>query len=94
MFLKINLQAIWQTALIEIAQIKHSEHTSVGVTRIVVEDLADDIIFLLEGKIHFQGSKNELISNTGGVNLERSIAKILENANERITPQTELSFFE
>ncbi len=46
----------------------------------LVEDLADEIIFLLEGKIYFQGSVQELGSQTGSDDLEHSIAKILENA--------------
>lgn len=43
----------------------------------LVEELADQIIFLLEGKIHFQGSVNELEKQTGESDLEHSIASLL-----------------
>lgn len=46
----------------------------------LVEELADEIIFLLDGKIHFQGSPDVLKSNTCTDNLEHSIAKMLEDA--------------
>ena len=42
-----------------------------------VEELADEIVFLLEGKIYFQGSVEELKSRQGEENLERAIAGIL-----------------
>jgi Cu-processing system ATP-binding protein len=44
----------------------------------LVEELSDEIIFLLEGKIYFQGTVEALQKQTGQVNLEYSIAKILE----------------
>lgn len=44
----------------------------------LVEDLSDEIIFLLEGKIYFQGSVQELEKETGQNDLEHAIAKILE----------------
>ncbi|MDN5205038.1 ABC transporter ATP-binding protein [Fulvivirgaceae bacterium BMA10] len=49
----------------------------------VVEELADEIVFLLEGKIHFRGSLEELNQRAQGKNLEHSIAKILENGMEQ-----------
>lgn len=45
----------------------------------LVEELSDEIIFLLEGKIYFQGTVSQLLEQTGQVNLEHAIAKILEN---------------
>lgn len=42
-----------------------------------LEDLAEDIIFLLDGKIYFDGSLNNLIAHTGEQNLERSIASVM-----------------
>ncbi len=47
----------------------------------LVEELSDELIFLLEGNIYFKGSFNELMKLQGENNLERSIAKILENAH-------------
>ncbi|MBO3699554.1 ABC transporter ATP-binding protein [Roseivirga sp. E12] len=45
----------------------------------LVEELSDQIVFLLEGQIFFQGSVQELKDQTGQKNLEHSIAKILES---------------
>ena len=44
----------------------------------LVEALADEIIFLLEGNIHFRGSLDELNNKTGEKDLEHSIAALLE----------------
>lgn len=44
----------------------------------LVESLADEIIFLLEGDIYFKGSVHELTNKTGMKDLEHSIARILE----------------
>ena len=41
-----------------------------------VEELADEIIFLLDGKIFFQGPTKELLASQDEVALERAIAKI------------------
>ena len=43
----------------------------------VVEELADTIVFLLEGKIYFKGSLKDMYAITNEVKLDRSIAKIL-----------------
>lgn len=42
-----------------------------------LEELAEDVIFLLEGESRFQGTKIDLINSTGRQNLERSIASIM-----------------
>lgn len=42
-----------------------------------VEEMADEIVFLLDGKIHFRGSQNKLKARYGQTQLERAIAKIL-----------------
>ncbi len=44
----------------------------------VVEELTDDIVFLLEGKVYFHGSLEQLSTNQEEVKLERAIARILE----------------
>ncbi|MEQ9404050.1 MAG: ABC transporter ATP-binding protein [Cyclobacteriaceae bacterium] len=44
----------------------------------LVESLADEIIFLLEGQIHFRGTIKELSEKTGENDLEHSIAAILK----------------
>ncbi|MDQ7816358.1 MAG: ABC transporter ATP-binding protein [Melioribacteraceae bacterium] len=42
-----------------------------------LEELAEDVIFLLEGEIRFTGTINNLISSTNKHNLERAIASIM-----------------
>ncbi len=43
-----------------------------------VGELADEIIFLLDGKIFFQGTTEELLASQEEKNLERAIAKITD----------------
>lgn len=45
----------------------------------LVEEVADEVIFLLEGKIYFQGTLAALRKETGSKDLEHSIAAILES---------------
>ncbi len=40
-----------------------------------VEELADTVVYLLEGRIHFQESVADLIGSSGEMNLERAIAR-------------------
>jgi Cu-processing system ATP-binding protein len=42
-----------------------------------LEELADDIVFLLEGRIRYQGPISTLIATTGHVQLERAIASMM-----------------
>jgi len=46
-----------------------------------VEEMSDEIVFLLEGKIYFQGSVKAITKQTNQQNLEYAIASILENEN-------------
>ncbi len=46
-----------------------------------VEELADEIIFMLEGKIYYQGSLQTLKNNNHGDNLEKVIASMLDPAD-------------
>ena len=43
-----------------------------------VEELADEVVFLLEGRIYFKGTLKELRAKTSTQDLEHSIAAILE----------------
>lgn len=43
-----------------------------------IEELADEIIFLLDGKIYYQGSVINLLFEKGEIKLEKAVAKILE----------------
>jgi len=47
----------------------------------LVEEIADEIVFLLEGKIYFQGTVNELKEKTLQNDLENAIASILRENN-------------
>jgi Cu-processing system ATP-binding protein len=42
-----------------------------------VEELAEDIVFLVEGEIRFSGPLEALRERTGEAKLERAIAKLL-----------------
>jgi Cu-processing system ATP-binding protein len=44
----------------------------------LVEELADEIVFLLEGNIYFKGTISELKAKTNTADLEHAIAAILE----------------
>lgn len=44
----------------------------------LVEELSDEIVFLLDGKIYFKGSLEELKQKTGQQDLEHAIAQILQ----------------
>ena len=74
-------------ALIELKNIlfhlKEQNRIVIITTHIMslVEELADNIVFLLEGEIHFNGSPTELKKIHKGKNLERSIAKMLSDSN-------------
>jgi Cu-processing system ATP-binding protein len=46
-----------------------------------VEEVADQIVFLLDGKIYFKGSLSELKTQTGQNDLEHAIANILTENN-------------
>ena len=43
----------------------------------VVEELADEIVFLLDGKIYFKGSIDALKKQTNNDNLEHAIANLI-----------------
>ena len=45
----------------------------------LVDDLSDQIIFLLDGKIHFSGTKEEMLKNTESNDMEHAMASILTN---------------
>jgi len=46
-----------------------------------VEEMADQIVFLLDGKIYFKGSVAEVLAKTEQADLEHAIARILEEEN-------------
>jgi len=46
----------------------------------LVQEISDEIIFLLEGDIYFQGSVQELINQNGSAKLESAITNLIENS--------------
>lgn len=46
-----------------------------------VHELADTIVFLLEGNVYFQGTPSALLAQTGEATLERAIARLLSNSS-------------
>ena len=44
----------------------------------LVEEISDELIFLLEGRVYFRGTYSEMMNLQNEVSLERAIAKILE----------------
>jgi len=48
----------------------------------LAESLASHVLFLLEGRIYFDGSMHELLANESEHNLEDAIAHILQYSNE------------
>ncbi|MDZ7608650.1 MAG: ABC transporter ATP-binding protein [Cyclobacteriaceae bacterium] len=47
----------------------------------LVEEIADELVFLLEGKVYFRGTYQEMLITQQEESLERAIAKILEKEN-------------
>jgi Cu-processing system ATP-binding protein len=45
-----------------------------------IEELADDIVFLIEGTVGFRGTLDELLARSGEANLERALARLLTEA--------------
>ena len=46
-----------------------------------VEEVADEIVFLLDGVIHFKGSIGTLKTQTNQSNLEHAIAQLMTKEN-------------
>lgn len=63
---------------------KIQEATASGVTVILtshilneIEELADEVVFLVEGRVHFQGTMETLRRTTGEQRLERAVARLM-----------------
>lgn len=65
-----------------IRQEKENGKTIVITTHIMsfVEEISDEIVFILEGKIYFKGTVTQLKEDTKQDNLEKAIANILEES--------------
>lgn len=66
-----------------IQQEKEKDKTLLITTHIMslVEEIADKIVFLLDGKIYFTGSVNQLKTQTNQANLEHAIANLMTREN-------------
>lgn len=64
-----------------ILQKKEEGKTILYTTHIMslVEELSDEIIFLLDGKIYFEGNLNQILKESGQNTLENAIAGLIEN---------------
>lgn len=51
----------------------------------LVEELADEVIFLLDGQIHFRGSLDELKGRYEESSVERAIARLLESRSPKFS---------
>lgn len=64
----------------EIIQLQKQQGRTILITTHImsfVEEVADEIVFLLDGKIYFKGSSAQLKEETGQDDLEHSIAKLI-----------------
>ncbi len=68
-----------------ILKMKQQGKTFLITTHIMslVEELADELMFLLEGKVYFRGTYLQMMEEQKEENLERAIAKILEKENAK-----------
>lgn len=68
-----------------ILKMKKQGKTFLVTTHIMslVEELADELMFLLEGKVYFRGTYHQMMEEQKEENLERAIAKILERENAK-----------
>ncbi len=46
-----------------------------------LETLADRVVFLLEGRVVFEGSRDDLLDHTGETSMERAVARLMAGAN-------------
>lgn len=75
-----GLDPVAMIALKELIQAEKAKGKMILITTHImnfVEEIADEVVFLLEGKIHYQGGLRQLKEQYQEPNLERAIAKIL-----------------
>lgn len=77
-----GLDPISMVRLKKLIQEKRDEGKLILITTHVmnlVEELAEEVVYLLEGDIHFRGSIDDLLRKYKGQNVEESIAILLQN---------------
>lgn len=68
----------------ELLQLEKDKGKTVLVTSHImsfVEEVSDEIVFILEGKIYFKGNISQLREKTGEENFERAIAHLLKKSH-------------
>jgi len=78
-----GLDPISHIRLKELIQTEKNKGKTILITSHImsfVEEIADEIVFLLEGKIYFKGSISELKSKTNQPDFEHAIASILSSS--------------
>lgn len=79
-----GLDPIALIRLKEIIQIEKSKGKTILITSHImsfVEEVADEIVFLLDGEIYFKGSISDLKKQTNQVDLEHAIANLMTKEN-------------
>jgi|SRR5690606_5535139 len=79
-----GLDPISMIRLKELIQKENAKGKTILITSHImnfVEEVADEIVFLLEGKIYFQGTVAEIKETTGQPDFEHAIASILSDNN-------------
>jgi Cu-processing system ATP-binding protein len=79
-----GLDPVSLVALKELIQEQKQAGKTVLITTHImsfVEEVADEIVFLLDGQIHFQGTVEEIKTQTEAPNLEHAIAAVLEESH-------------
>jgi len=81
-----GLDPIALIRLKDLIQLKKDEGKTFLITTHImtlVEELSDELVFLLEGQVYFRGTFGELMTAEKEENLERAIAKILEKEHAK-----------
>lgn len=77
-----GLDPVASSRLKEILQIEKEKGKTIILTSHImaeVQELADDIMFLLDGRIQFNGSLRSLLTNKGETKLEKAIAAMMKD---------------
>jgi Cu-processing system ATP-binding protein len=66
----------------KILRVRHEGVSVLLVSHVLseLEDLVDDVVFLLDGTVEFHGSLRRLKETTGEIRLERAIARLMQRA--------------
>lgn len=82
-----GLDPISMVRLKELIESQRTQGKTILITTHVmslVEELADEVVYLLEGKIHFRGNLGNLKETYGEASVERAIAALLERQKGKL----------